>query len=524
MESLNTTRLAIDILCISLAAIALAYIRSVMNRKSGTLRLPPGPRRLPFVGNLFSIPRWKPWLGFSDISDRYGDVAYLEVFGRSILVLGSSEVIFELLEKRAANTSDRPLSPLVELAAQDFNFTMMPYGQLWRRHRRALWQHFNARTAEGFRPIQRAYALKYLNELLDRPAGLRELIPLNVAGAIIKVAYGVDIRDDKDELLGVVDDAFIGLRELTVSAQAMLEMFPFIRYLPPWFPGAGFMKSMGRSQAACHRLLFTEFDESVAKMQENPEHTSLVSSLLARMASSSEKEGTASPVSEQIARNVTGIAVEGGSDTILSTMEGLFLGLACNREVQEKAQAELDRVVGTDRLPDFADHDKLVYINAIIKEGYRWHNVTPLGAAHKTVHDDEFRGFFIPAGTTVVGNVWRCAHDARIFPEPERFNPDRFMRNGRLNTEVLDPAFLTFGWGRRVCPGKYYAEASLFITVASLLHVFNIGPAYDDSGKPVTEVDSDVSHGLVTYPVRFHCMVEPRFPEAAALLRAAQPQ
>lgn len=66
----------------------------------------------------------------------------------------------------------------------------------------------------------------------------------------------------------------------------------------------------------------------------------------------------------------------------------------------------MDAVVGADRLPDFDDRDALVYINAVVKEALRWHNVSPLSIAHVTVEDDEVNGYFIPAGTTVVPNVW----------------------------------------------------------------------------------------------------------------------
>lgn len=148
-------------------------------------------------------------------------------------------------------------------------------------------------------------------------------------------------------------------------------------------------------------------------------------------------------------------------------MEGLFLALSHHPEVQKKAQAELDTVVGPHRLPEFSDRDSLVYINAIVKEALRWHNVLPLGVGHRTVKDDEFHGYFIPAGTTVIGGVWYvpfrqqdplshitatnrgCAHDPAIYADPDTFNPDRFIKDGQLDPNVLDPASLVFGWGRR---------------------------------------------------------------------------
>ena len=75
-------------------------------------------------------------------------------------------------------------------------------------------------------------------------------------------------------------------------------------------------------------------------------------------------------------------------------------------EVQKKAQAELDDVVGSHRLPGFEDRDALVYINAIVKEALRWHVVFPLSLPHRTIEDDILDGYFIPAGSLVMPNTW----------------------------------------------------------------------------------------------------------------------
>ena len=80
--------------------------------------------------------------------------------------------------------------------------------------------------------------------------------------------------------------------------------------------------------------------------------------------------------------------------------------MSLNPDILRKAQAELDAVVGPDRLPDLTDSDNLVYLNAIVKETLRWLNVVPLGVPHCTTDDDEFRGYFIPAGTMLIPNTW----------------------------------------------------------------------------------------------------------------------
>ena len=91
---------------------------------------------------------------------------------------------------------------------------------------------------------------------------------------------------------------------------------------------------------------------------------------------------------------------------MLSTLETFFAAMATFPETQRRAQAELDRVIGPLRLPTIEDEPDMPYVAALIKECLRWKSVTPLGVAHKTTEEDEYRGFRIPKGSVVVSNVW----------------------------------------------------------------------------------------------------------------------
>ena len=87
-------------------------------------------------------------------------------------------------------------------------------------------------------------------------------------------------------------------------------------------------------------------------------------------------------------------------------MQAFFLAMAMHPEAQKKAQEELDRVIGSERLPEFEDRSSLPYLSALLKEVLRWHPVTPIGVPHRTVSDDEYNGWYVPAGTIVTVNVW----------------------------------------------------------------------------------------------------------------------
>ena len=91
----------------------------------------------------------------------------------------------------------------------------------------------------------------------------------------------------------------------------------------------------------------------------------------------------------------------------ISTFQTFFLAMSLHPEVVEKAQAELMSVVGPSRLPDHSDRCDLPYVVAIVKECLRWQNAVPLGIPHSVVEDDEYDGYFIPAGTVVLPNAWQ---------------------------------------------------------------------------------------------------------------------
>jgi len=120
-----------------------------------------------------------------------------------------------------------------------------------------------------------------------------------------------------------------------------------------------------------------------------------------------------------------------------------------NPKVLKKAQEELDRVVGKGRLPDFLDKDNLPYIDAIVKEVIRWSPPLPITIPKRVIQDDVYRGYFIPAGATVVENVWAICRDPTIYPDPETFNPDRFLKDGKIDPSVFNPEDRIFGAGRR---------------------------------------------------------------------------
>ena len=126
-----------------------------------------------------------------------------------------------------------------------------------------------------------------------------------------------------------------------------------------------------------------------------------------------------------------------------------IFAMIANPEAMKKAQEELDRVVGKGELPDFSHKDSLPYIDALVKEVIRWSPPLPFSSLSRAMQDDVYRGYFIPRGTTVIQNIWAVSRDPNFYPDPETFNPDRFLKDGKINPLVFNPEDRVFGAGRR---------------------------------------------------------------------------
>lgn len=267
-----------------------------------------------------------------------------------------------------------------------------------------------------------------------------------------------------------------------------LVLAKFPNQIAPWKHGLGGGQGRGRS-------FFYSLAEEAAN---NPKQPQCYSKKLFEEAPKYKltKEEIAS-----LAGNLFGA----GSDTSSSTLITFVLACCAFPETLPKAWEELDRVVGHRRSPTFEDEPNLPYVKAFVKEVLRWRSVAIIGGQpHAPIQDDNYKvytypqdmnkrsgtdgvqGWLIPKSTWVQGNVWAIHHNEREFPNPDRFNPERYIKDSPDSRPFPgERGYMTFGWGRRVCSGQGLAEQGTFITVARLLWGFRIQKALDEQGKEI---------------------------------------
>ncbi|GLB43502.1 putative cytochrome p450 [Lyophyllum shimeji] len=482
---------------------------------SSALPYPPGPKPRLISGNAHDLPKAHAWLTYTRWANQYGGVYHIREYHQHIIVVNTLKDAIALFDRRSQIYSDRPTSTMVELMGWEFNIALIPYGDKWRRHRRLFQQNFKKEASLTYQPVQTRKIHEMLYSLLTDPEDYA-LHYKNLAGAIVMATmFDKHISlADVNRFSTAVERAVAKLSEAFLPGAFAVNLFPFLRHIPSWLPGAGFKRLAKECKAYTDAVRNIPFRRVKEKMASDAE----VVGLAARLLEKNDEKGGQAEAEEDI-KEVTATAFVGGAETTVSVFGTFFYAMLVNPDIQRKAQEELDTVIGTQRLPAYSDRGALPFLEAVFREVMRWHPVAPLGVSHATSDDDVYNGYYIPKGSVVIANIWAMTRDESIYSQPELFRPERFLDDkGQLND---DDTVLAFGFGRRICPGRHMASATVWLTMATVLSTFNITKAKDMNGNEIS-VSDDYSGSLVRHKLPFACSITPRSPEARNLILEAQ--
>ncbi|KII84574.1 hypothetical protein PLICRDRAFT_179390 [Plicaturopsis crispa FD-325 SS-3] len=490
------------------AALFLAYLH-LRRRRHSSLPLPPGPKPLPIVGNLFQMPKGHEAQVYEKWGRTYGsDILHVDLAGTSVVIINSAEIANELLERRSSIYSSRPPFIMVtELMGFEGFLSGIPYGETWRAIRRLFHREFHPKAALQFRPLEIEATHDLLRRLLDFHDDFSAHFAHLAGKVIIDIAYGIKVQPDNDPYVRTADLAMEALSEAGSPGAFYVESLPFLKYVPEWMPGAGFKRKAREWHMIADDMFNIPFDIAKANFMKGASVSNFTARCLEAVQGSDESDNSRQ---EYLIKATAGSMYSAGSETLISTLRTFILAMLYNPEVQKRAQEEIDAVVGHGNLPDFSHQPSLPYIDAIVKEVLRWAPVTPQSVPHVVTVEDTYNGYRIPAKSIVIPNTWAMLHDETVYPNPSAFLPERFLdAEGHIDPAVKDPACAAFGFGRRVCPGRYMAMSSLWITVVSVLAVFDVGKAVDEDGSCV-EPSGEYTSGIVVAPLPFKASIKPR--------------
>jgi cytochrome P450 len=446
-------------------------------------KLPPGPPRLPFVGNLLQMPLKKQWLKFDEWSRKYGPIFSLNLAGSVYVVISDPQIASRVLEKRSA--SDRPRMTMFQdnVGKGMYNSYGM-YDEGYRLHQRMQGPVMSRRAAQTYSSVQELETKHTLYEMLSSN-DYKKLYTRFNASVIFSLVYGKRIITGEETELKEWLQRHHNFTMVTASPW-LVDFLPILNHIVPKFLAP--WKKLGDEMASFEsRVLLRHMKMGLQSSSWNW-----------------AKEFTASPEGRQVSplqiAYDLGLLIDAGLETTSTIMEVFTLAAIVAPEAIRKAQEELDRVVGPTRLPSLEDRERLPYMSAVVDETQRWRLISPLMFPHGMMEEDTCLGYTIPKGATVFALGYTMSLDASKFDRPLEFRPERWLEkveNGRFNN--------FFGYGRRGCAGRDIGKNSLFLLFSSILWAYNI-----KNGDSKAPDDRASSSALITVPQEFKVIFEPR--------------
>lgn len=452
------------LLCFLILFIILTYPRRRKN-------VPPGPALFPLIGNLPSLASRQPLEKFSQLRKQYGDVYGVYIGKDLTVVINGYDAIHEALIKRGKVFSMRPRSEFHQIMFKDPGI-VFANGRLWKEHRKFAQMALNEFGYEWTERTMEDRINDELSHFLNKirsysgPFDVSELLTLSVANVISGILFGRRCEYDDPCFVACLNSVGEAAKLFSTSG-VLMSCFPWLRQMPGDLLGLNKLDEIRRKPKDFLKFVFS-WHSSVSARPE----VQGVLGMYKQEIEAGRRNGHPEVFNETTMRAFMGELLSAGSETTATCIVWIVLYLILNPELQQKLQAHIDDVIENGRPPSLADRKHLPLVEATILEGLRIAPVAPLSVPHSVHEDVNFRGFLIPAETTVLINIHSVLKDPCIFEDPDVFRPERFL-NSDGNLDV-PKEFLPFSIGRRSCLGESLARMELFLCVTSLLQNFTM--------------------------------------------------
>ncbi|KAK0709948.1 cytochrome P450 [Lasiosphaeria miniovina] len=518
---------------LSLAAVVAAATYYVVHLGLGYRRMkgakpPPGPKGWPFIGNALElatsngnlIPIFNKW------AKQYGPIVQFGLPGETHAVLSDDRIANKLFVKRGSIYSGRGAPHAIKVITQDLNpaFRCSSFAarttETWRRERKLIHTAVSITTNTKYQGFMAEEATLTLNDVLKTLS--------DFSNHFLRYSYGVLTRSILGFRVMSADDAFVVKSERTINEATKCfrpdeypsNLFPFLRVLPKWLvPSLGKLEVLRKGIVEEQAELRRDIEKSIAAgsaprnsvyrhFLENRSEYAVTDLEAAYTFNSMIGGGTRSP------------------QNALLTFVYLMMEFP---EWMAKLQAQVDAVVGPDRLPTFDDIPQLPVVRAIVKEGIRYRTImAELGIPHRLDQDDVFEGYFFAKGTIIHANYAAILMDKKTYPDQQPFNPARWLDPAYAATYreplTIHPNcqnFTPFGYGRRACPGYDFAERTLVIMVAQLAWACDIRKPVDPATKRPITIRIEYEPVPNPRPRPFPCEIVPRSDKRIDAVRRA---
>ncbi|XP_070556484.1 cytochrome P450 1A1-like [Ptychodera flava] len=446
-----------------------------MRRPAG---LPPGPRGLPFIGNIRDLAP-NPVLTISDFAKTYGNIFTLKIGMQWIVVLNNMELVREALVEKQDEFAGRPwMYSLDVLSEGGQNISSGSFTKKWKALRKIGYQAVrNFASGYTLEKIVTKEAFPRLKKaIVDKngePFDPESILKLCVCNVMSNICFGHNYDFDDTELQNImqitkdVEDVF--------GNGTLADFEPIFKYIP-----TNAIRQVKKVTKTWLTFFQSKIDDHRMNIQEGSV-SDVVHDVLkfqAELKGRDQADALTDLHVRQIVANIFGA----GFDTTTQTINWCVAYLVSHPDVQAKVHKEIDDIIGKARLPLLSDKTKLPYCEAVILEVMRIRTLAPLNLPHETTENTVIGGYNIPKGTQIWTNLWSLHMDEKYWKEPEKFCPERFL-DDEGNVQKRQESYLPFSAGRRMCLGEILARNNLFLILTCLFQQFTLSPV-KGKGKP----------------------------------------
>ncbi|KAJ1299398.1 hypothetical protein OPQ81_011135 [Rhizoctonia solani] len=487
--------------------------------RSRRLPLPPGPPSYPVIGQLLSMPTSQQGHAFMDLSAQLkSDIISFSVFGTTIIVLNSNETANDLLERRSSIHSGRYCPPMIAspnlIGMQDF-VAFMNTNDLWRKQRRTMGARLGKHAVTAFRASQELEVRRLLSRFLEASTGpvsserINEEFYRTTSAVFLESVYGYELKSGDDPFFTDILNMNTILSHASLPTAFLVNAFPWMEHIPDWVTGTAWKQKAYKWRELKDRAMCDVYNWAKQRVLSGGDENSIVSLTYKELQAAGWSE---TDTDDYVKNTATGL-LAAGTETSTLAMMWFIVAMAMYPEIQERAQREIDAVVGTDRLPTVEDRANLPFVERLMTEVIRWHPSAPLGVPHVCTEENVYRGYRIPKGAIMIGHIFATVRDERVYQNADEFDPDRY-----LDPEVPRP-LQAFGWGLRKCPGQHFFWEIFFLEVALILATLRVERCKDENGNEIVPTQETTENSAISMPAPFKVMIVPRSEQHAELIR-----
>lgn len=445
-----------------------------LTRPRPRLNLPPGPPGWPVVGNLFQVAAsGKPFFQYvKDLLPKYGPIITLKMGTRTMIILSQSNLVHEALIEKGQVFATRPAENPTRAVFSCNKFTVNAslYGPVWRSLRRNMVQNaLSASKLRTFRDV-RVTAMDKLVDRLKTEAEANDGVVYVLKNArfavfciLLSMCFGVVMNERSIE---EIDEM---MKTVLITLDPRLDDYlPLLRPL--------FSKQRKRAMEVRNQQiemlvpLIEQRRTAISRLGSDP--TSAEFSYLDTLFDLSV-EGRKDPPTNPEIVTLCSEFLNGGTDTTATAVEWAIARFIESPASQSRLYDEIKSITG-DRKIDEKDIEKMPYLNAVVKELLRKHPPTYFSLTHSVTEPAKLAGYDIPKGTNVEIYIPGIGEDPKLWKDPGRFDPDRFLTGGETAdiTGVSELKMIPFGVGRRICPGLGMATVHVSLMIARMVQEF----------------------------------------------------